>query len=93
MRLFLFLGLLLSLVASAQTAAPKKAPALSFSPVPRFKDVAREAGLTVSHRTWSKSSGSKVDCCLPEPLRQKGKFSRTMQFLLPLEVCGLNFFG
>src|SRR6202162_3277914 len=49
MRLFLFLGLLLPLLASAQTAAPKKAPALSFSPVPRFKDVAREAGLTVSH--------------------------------------------
>ena len=45
MRSLLSLGLFLPLFASAQSAAPKT-PA---SPVPRFKDVAREAGLTVSH--------------------------------------------
>src|SRR5207245_8606989 len=38
----LVLGLFLSLVASAQTPAPKL-------PLPQFKDVAKEAGLTVSH--------------------------------------------
>src|SRR5438477_12132104 len=42
MREFLVLGLFLSLVASAQTPAPKL-------PLPQFKDVAKEAGLTVSH--------------------------------------------
>ena len=52
MRALLSLGLLLSLCASAQTAGSKppspRSPASAFS-VPRFKDVAREAGLTVSH--------------------------------------------
>src|SRR3989440_4567232 len=42
MRELLVLGLFLSLVASAQTPAPKL-------PLPQFKDVAKEAGLTVSH--------------------------------------------
>src|SRR5438093_6554379 len=41
MRELLVLGLFLSLVASAQTPAPKL--------LPQFKDVAKEAGLTVSH--------------------------------------------
>ena len=52
MRAILSLGLLLPLCASAQTAAPKSRPAqapAAQSPVPRFKDVAQEAGLTVSH--------------------------------------------
>src|SRR5882724_1929402 len=56
MRSLLSLGLFLPLLSSAQMAAPKKAsqvPAHKVpapqSPVPRFKDVAREAGLTVSH--------------------------------------------
>src|SRR6266852_3220752 len=47
MRSFLSLGLLLPLFAYAQTAATK-VPAPQ-TPVPRFKDVAKEAGLTVSH--------------------------------------------
>src|SRR6266404_6293366 len=42
MREFLLLGLSLSLLASAQTPAPKL-------PLPQFKNVAKEAGLTVSH--------------------------------------------
>src|SRR5438128_10593948 len=42
MRELLVLGLFLSLVASAQTPAPKL-------PLPQFEDVAKEAGLTVSH--------------------------------------------
>jgi hypothetical protein len=42
MSKFLSLGLLLPLFGSAQTAAPK-------TPVPRFQDVAQQAGLTVSH--------------------------------------------
>src|SRR5438128_9951463 len=42
MRELLVLGLFLSLVASAQTPAPKL-------PLPQFKDVAKEARLTVSH--------------------------------------------
>src|SRR2546427_2830587 len=42
MRELLVLGLFLSLVASAQTPAPKL-------PLPQFKNVAKEAGLTVSH--------------------------------------------
>src|SRR6184192_3401652 len=42
MRELLVLGLFLSQVASAQTPAPKL-------PLPQFKDVAKEAGLTVSH--------------------------------------------
>src|SRR5947208_8253476 len=42
MRELLVLGLFLSLVASAQTPAPKL-------PLPQFKDVTEEAGLTVSH--------------------------------------------
>src|SRR5438874_10483623 len=42
MRELLVLGLFLSLVASAQTPAPKL-------PLPQFKDVAKKAGLTVSH--------------------------------------------
>src|SRR5260221_12028364 len=45
MRAILSLGLLLPLCAFAQTAAPKATPL----PVPQFKDVAREAGLTVPH--------------------------------------------
>jgi hypothetical protein len=52
MRAILSLGLLLSLCASAQTAAPKSPPSQSQalpSQVPGFKDVAKEAGLTVSH--------------------------------------------
>ena len=55
MRSILCLGFLLSLFASAQTAAPKKASvpvheaSAPVSPVPTFKDVAKEAGLTVSH--------------------------------------------
>src|SRR6266446_4779661 len=58
MRLLLLLGLLLLLLllASAQVAAPKKASPVpvhqvsaSQSPIPRFKDVAKEVGLTVSH--------------------------------------------
>ena len=52
MRAILSLGLLLPLCASAQTAAPKSRPAqapAAQSPVPQFKDVAREAGLRVSH--------------------------------------------
>src|SRR6202048_330832 len=47
MRAFLSLGLLLSLCASAQPAAPKSPP--SPASLPQFKDVAKEAGLTVSH--------------------------------------------
>ena len=47
MRAILFVGLLLSLCASAQTAAPKSPS--SEPSVPQFKDVAKEAGLTVSH--------------------------------------------
>ena len=47
MRAILSLGLLLSLCASAQRAAPKSPP--SPPSVPQFKDVAKEAGLTVSH--------------------------------------------
>src|SRR5580704_11941027 len=47
MRAILSLGLLLSLCASAQTAAPKSPP--SPPSVPQFKDVARKVGLTVSH--------------------------------------------
>src|SRR5207245_6671397 len=42
MREFLLLGLSLSLFASAQTPDPKL-------PLPQFKNVAKEAGLTVSH--------------------------------------------
>jgi enediyne biosynthesis protein E4 len=42
MRERLVLGLSLSLLAPAQTSAPKP-------PLPQFKDVAKEAGLTVSH--------------------------------------------
>jgi hypothetical protein len=42
MRELLVLGLSLSLLAPAQTSAPKP-------PLPQFKDVAKEAGLTVSH--------------------------------------------
>src|SRR5947209_18771221 len=42
MRELLVLGLFLSLVASAQTPAPKL-------PLPQLEDVAKEAGLTVSH--------------------------------------------
>src|SRR5438094_9006015 len=42
MRELLFLGLFLPLLAPAQTAVSKP-------PLPRFKDVAKEAGLTVSH--------------------------------------------
>src|SRR5437016_6495855 len=42
MRELLLLGLSLSLLASAQTPDPKL-------PLPQFKDVAKEAGLTVSH--------------------------------------------
>src|SRR5256885_7254803 len=42
MREFLLLGLSLSLLASAQTPDPKL-------PLPQFKNVAKEAGLTVSH--------------------------------------------
>src|SRR5207247_9245994 len=42
MRELLVLGLFLSLVASAQTPDPKL-------PLPKVKDVAKEAGLTVSH--------------------------------------------
>lgn len=42
MRAFLRLGVLAPLLAFAQTPAPK-------SPLPQFKDVAKEAGLTVSH--------------------------------------------
>src|SRR5204862_5539857 len=42
MRELLLLGLFLSLVASAQTPAPKL-------PLPLFKDVDKKAGLTVSH--------------------------------------------
>src|SRR5437764_9212310 len=42
MRELLVLGLFLSLVASAQTPAPKL-------PLPQFEDVAKQAGLTVSH--------------------------------------------
>ena len=60
MRSLLFLGLLLPLFVSAQTApnktaAPKKTSPASVkivapqSPIPNFKDVAKEAGLTVSH--------------------------------------------
>ena len=50
MRLLFSLGLLLPLLAPAQTA-PKKASQVPVpqTPVPRFKDVAKEAGLTVSH--------------------------------------------
>ena len=48
MRSSLFLGLFLPLLASAQSGAPRKTPALQ-SPVPAFKDVAKEVGLTVSH--------------------------------------------
>ena len=44
-RVIFLVGLLVPMCASAQTSAPK-AP---FSPVPHFKDVAKEAGLTVSH--------------------------------------------
>ena len=42
MRELLVLGISLSLIAPAQTSAPKP-------PLPQFKDVAKEAGLTVSH--------------------------------------------
>src|SRR5437773_12248303 len=42
MRELLLLGLSLSLLASAQTPDPKL-------PLPQFKNVAKEAGLTVSH--------------------------------------------
>jgi enediyne biosynthesis protein E4 len=42
MRELLGLGLSLSILASAQTPAPKP-------PLPQFKDVSKEAGLTVSH--------------------------------------------
>jgi hypothetical protein len=45
MRAILSLGLFLPLFAYAQTAVPKP----SVLPVPQFKDVAKEAGLTVSH--------------------------------------------
>jgi len=51
MRLLVSLGLLLPLFAPAQTASPKKAFQVPVpqTPAPRFKDVAKEAGLTVSH--------------------------------------------
>ena len=51
MRLLLWLGLLLPLVAPAQTAVPKKASQLTApqTPLPNFTDVTKEAGLTVSH--------------------------------------------
>jgi hypothetical protein len=42
MRRLLFLGLLLSILTSAQTPTAK-------TPVPHFQDVAKQAGLTVSH--------------------------------------------
>jgi hypothetical protein len=48
MRSSLFLGLFLPLLASAQSGAPTKTPALQ-SPAPGFKDVAKEVGLMVSH--------------------------------------------
>jgi enediyne biosynthesis protein E4 len=48
MRAILSLGLLLPLCAFAQTAVPKSLPSPQ-SPVPQFKDVAQEAGLTISH--------------------------------------------
>ena len=47
MHSLLSLGLFFPLLASAQMAAPKSAA--SSSPLPNFKDVAKEAGLTVSH--------------------------------------------
>ena len=47
MRAILSLALLLPLCASAQTATSKSRPLQS--PVPQFKDVAKAAGLTVSH--------------------------------------------
>ena len=46
MRKLLFLGLCLPLLASAQAPAQK-------TPVPQFKDVAKEVGLTVSHISTS----------------------------------------
>src|SRR6202165_2778509 len=51
MRLIFSLGLLLPLLASAQIVSPKKASQVPApqSPIPWFKDVAKEAGLTVSH--------------------------------------------